>query len=221
MADRVGAQMRSRSVPSKLSEPKLITIGSLAIGPERIDDVDLPGADDAFVLVLGALQQRVMLAILGQFGKTRAPADIDEDSRAKSHAVARGGKLTLCAFLIALFFSICRQRFCPRPPLGSRRALLCQCSIINAASSNTCLAIVLSSRSDFPANAVLPHSPKRATERSRQHPASVGELEEIKAGDRLERQCGLAAGSPDWASAKFANQCTPARCFAKFGRSFP
>jgi len=41
---------------------------------ERIDDIDLPAADDALVFVLGALQQRVVL-VFRELGKAGAPAD--------------------------------------------------------------------------------------------------------------------------------------------------
>ena len=62
---------------------------------QRIDDIDLPGADDAFVLVLGALQQRIIL-VLRQFGKAGAPADIDEDG--EEPAIARGRQHALGVF---------------------------------------------------------------------------------------------------------------------------
>jgi hypothetical protein len=62
-------------------------------------------------------------------------------SMPRARAVAR----TFCAFLIALFFSICEQRFRPQTPLGSH-TLFCQCSISSADSGDTRLDIVLSPR---------------------------------------------------------------------------
>ena len=47
---------------------------------KRVDNLDLPGADDALVLVLGALQQWIVL-ILRHFWKARTPADVDEDGQ--------------------------------------------------------------------------------------------------------------------------------------------
>src|SRR5262249_54331216 len=84
--------------------------GLVAHGPEGIDDIDLPGADDAFVLILGTLQQRVML-VLRQFGKAGTPADIDEDG--KKPAIACGGEHALRIFDRVVLLDLPAEIFAP------------------------------------------------------------------------------------------------------------
>ena len=116
--------------------PEIDYDGLVAHRPEGIDDIDLPGPHDALVLILGPLQQWVIL-VLWQFGKAGTPSDVTKMvSMPRFRAVAS----TLCAFRIALFFSICRQRFLPQTPFGSQ-TLFCQCSISNAASGGTRLTM--------------------------------------------------------------------------------
>ena len=78
MADIGGAQNPVEIGAFETVGAEIDDNGLAADRAERVDDVDLPGADDTFILVLGALQQRVIL-VLRQFGKTGTPADIDED----------------------------------------------------------------------------------------------------------------------------------------------
>lgn len=69
---------------------------------QRSDDLDLPRANDAFVLVFRTLQQRVVL-VSGNSGKPgRQPILTNMVSMPRLRAMAR----TFCAFLTALFFSI-------------------------------------------------------------------------------------------------------------------
>src|SRR5262249_59003101 len=73
---------------------------------------------------------------------------------------------TLCALRIALFFSICRQRFLPQTPFGSQ-TLFCQCSISNAASGDTRLAMFVS----FPGCEILTAERKQAKQVTQPPPA--------------------------------------------------
>ena len=73
--------------------PEIDYDGLAAHRPEGIDDIDLPGPHDALVLILGALQQWVIL-VLRQFGKAGTSSNIDEDGQ---HAtIASRGQHVLC-----------------------------------------------------------------------------------------------------------------------------
>jgi len=77
--------------------PEIDYDGLVAHRPEGIDDIDLPGPHDALVLILGPLQQWVIL-VLWQFGKAGTPSDVTKMvSMPRLRAVAS----TFCAFRIA------------------------------------------------------------------------------------------------------------------------
>src|ERR1700733_3381335 len=103
MADVVGAEDSFEIGPLKAVGAVVDDNRLVGLRLQGIDEIDFPGADDSLVLVLGALQKRIIL-ILRQLGKARAPTDIDEDRQ--QAAVAGGRQHSLCVGNRAVLFNL-------------------------------------------------------------------------------------------------------------------
>ena len=113
-------RIRSRSVPSKLSEPKLTTTISSPSGLELVDHVRAPRAHQAFVVVLGLLEQAA--GVVGQLRVAGPPGDVHVDHQ---HAAA-GGRSSSAPLRVAhraVLLDLRDTDTCPtRRPGGRRRS---------------------------------------------------------------------------------------------------
>src|SRR5579863_573170 len=100
VADIVGAEQHIEVGPLETIRAKIDHDRLVGIWTQRVDNVDLPGADDALVLVLRSLKQGVVL-VLRQFREARTPTDVDENreqatvARRREHALRVRNRVVL------------------------------------------------------------------------------------------------------------------------------
>src|ERR1700733_3458258 len=110
MADVVGAE-NSLEISTLKADGAVIDDNRLvSMWLKGIHDINFPGPDDSLVLVLGALEERIVL-ILRQLRKTGTPTDIDEN---RQQAAAPGSRQRLlCVGNRAVFFNLPAQILSP------------------------------------------------------------------------------------------------------------